>query len=266
LTVWFEAGWLMAVPKNGVSAQTLVRVLPIGSYQTAWTMLAKFRAAIGAADKAKLSGAVEVDEWFHGGVAKGGAALTGKHLVAAAVERGPDGNGYGRVRLGVVASRSAFDLRKFIRANVEAGSRIITDGLSAYQSAVAGYTHEARNESAPDADPAHTLLPGVHRVFSRCDRWLLGTHQGGVRAEHLPEYLDEFAFRWNRRNARNRGLVFMRLMEHAVGASPVAYRDLVRTDAATGEKREGPGDRSKPGTLAVEPLDRPWRRRGELVA
>ena len=62
LSVWFESAWLMAVPANGVSALTLSRILPVGSYQTAWTMLAKYRAAIHAAPKAKLSDTVEVDQ------------------------------------------------------------------------------------------------------------------------------------------------------------------------------------------------------------
>ena len=55
---------------------------------------------------------------------------------------------------------------------------------------------------------AHTLLPGVHRLFSLAKRWLEGTHQGAVRPEHLQSYLDEFIFRFNRRNARRRGLLF----------------------------------------------------------
>ncbi|MDR1427876.1 MAG: IS1595 family transposase, partial [Bifidobacteriaceae bacterium] len=189
LTVWFEAAWLMVVPKNGVSALTLSQVLPVGSYQTAWTMLGKLRFAMASLDKDKLSGAVEVDEWVHGGVAKGGHSLTGKNLVMAAVERRPGGRGFGRARLGVVASRSSWELRKFVRANVEPGSRVVTDGLSAYRSALAGYVHEALNASAPDAAEPHVLLPGVHRVFSLAERWLLGTHQGGVKREHLQEYL-----------------------------------------------------------------------------
>lgn len=124
LTVWFEAAWLMSVPKNGVSAMTLLsRVLPIGSYQTAWTMLVTLRTAMSSAGKERLSGEVEVDEWFHGGLARGGTALTGKNLVAAAAEHSPGGHGFGRVRLGVVSSRSAWDLRTFIRATVEPGSR-----------------------------------------------------------------------------------------------------------------------------------------------
>jgi hypothetical protein len=48
-------------------------------------------------------------------------------------------------------------------------------------------------------DPAHVVMPGVHRVASLLERWLLGTHQGGVSSEHLDAYLNEFTFRFNRR-------------------------------------------------------------------
>ena len=259
LTVWFEAVWLMTVPKNGVSALNLSRVLPIGSYQTAWAMLAKLRSAMSVVDKARLSGTVEVDEWFHGGVAVGGNAFTGKDLVVAAVEHSHRGRGFGRVRFGVVPDRSAYRLRGFVRAVVEPGSSIITDGLVSYQAALAGYRHEARNESAPGVGGTHTLLPGVHRVFSLADRWLLGTHQGGVQPEHLQEYLDEFAFRWNRRNTRDRGMVFYRLLQHAVAAAPVTYQDLARVGAAKPVQPSPPKERGKPGTLQADNSHRPWR-------
>jgi len=259
LTVWFEAVWLMTVPKNGVSALSLSRVLPIGSYQTAWTMLAKLCSAMSSVDKAKLSGVVEVDEWFHGGVAKGGTALTGKHLVVAVVEHAPRGRGYGRVRLGIVPARSAWQLRKFIRASVEPGTLVITDGLAAYERALAGYRHEAHNESAPNALEPSAALPGVHRVFSLAERWLLGTHQGGVKEEHLQEYLDEFTFRFNRRHTQNRGMVFYRLLQHAVNATPVTYQDLVRVGDPKPVAPPPPGSRTLPGTLETEHANRPWR-------
>jgi transposase-like protein len=262
LTVWFETIWLMTVPKNGVSAQHLYQVLPIGSYQTAWTMLTKLRTAMTSIDKAKLSGTVEVDEWFHGGIAKGGTALSGKNIVAGAVEHTP-GGGFGRIRLRVIAARTTWDLRKFIHATIEPGSRIITDALSAYQGAMAGYTHEPRNESAPDTAPPHELLPGVHRIFSLTDRWLLGTHQGGIQAEHLQEYLDEFTFRFNRRGARHRGMVFYRLLQHAITAGPATYRDLVRIGATTPTpplSRPGSGGGS-PGSTS----DQRWRPNGSRL-
>jgi len=59
-------------------------------------------------------------------------------------------------------------------------------------------------------------MPRVHRVASLLKRWLLGTHQGAVRPQQLDYYLDEFAFRFNRRSSNHRGLLFYRLLEQAV--------------------------------------------------
>jgi len=152
-------------------------------------------------------------------------------------------------------------LRKFVRATVEPGSLVITDGLSAYDRALAGYKHEARNESAPGAGPGHELLPGVHRVFSLAERWLLGTHQGGVQPEHLQEYLDEFVFRFNRRNTRQRGMVFYRLLQHAVNAAPVTYDDIVQIGGVKPDRPTPPRARGLPGTLETKPgrHTHPWR-------
>jgi hypothetical protein len=70
-------------------------------------------------------------------------------------------------------------------------------------------------------------MPAVHRVASLLKRWLLGTHQGAVSADQLDCYLDEFAFRFNRRTSRSRGLLFYRLLEQAVVTGPQPYRAIV---------------------------------------
>ena len=75
--------------------------------------------------------------------------------------------------------------------------------------------------------PAHVSLPGAHRVASLVKRWLLGTHHGAVQPDQLDYYLDEFAFRFNRRTSRSRGLLFYRLLEQAVITPPVTYGDIV---------------------------------------
>jgi ISXO2-like transposase domain len=67
----------------------------------------------------------------------------------------------------------------------------------------------------------------VHRVISLLKRWLLGTHQGAVSQEHLQDYLDEFAFRFNRRKSRSRGKLFFRLAQQAVAAEPTTHRAIV---------------------------------------
>jgi hypothetical protein len=70
-------------------------------------------------------------------------------------------------------------------------------------------------------------MSAVHRIASLLKRWLLGTHQGAVRARHLDYYLDEYTFRLNRRSAKARGSLFCRLVEQAVLTEPLTYRGIV---------------------------------------
>ena len=106
-----------------------------------------------------------------------------------------------------------------------------TDGWSGYLGLeAAGYSHEPVNLAASAGDAADRL-PAIHLVFGLAKRWLLGTHHGAVSKKHLPAYLDEFAFRFNRRTARTLSHRFARLIEHAVQISPTTYRTLVAEPA-----------------------------------
>src|SRR5690625_1243822 len=157
LSTWFEAIWLFTSSKAGVSAMTLHRVLPINSYQTAWTMLAKIRSALAQANLEPLKGRVEVDETFIGGVKSGksGRGAGGKVLVAGAIEI--TDTGWGRARMALIADASGSSLREFIIANVAPGSTIISDAWKGYPPATQGYSHEPLNVSASGA-PAHESL------------------------------------------------------------------------------------------------------------
>ena len=96
-----------------------------------------------------------------------------------------------------------------------------TDGWTGYNGLSGlGYEHKRTILSA-SGDPAHVAMPGVHRIASLLKRWILGTHQGSVVPEHLHSYLEEFTFRFNRRNSKSRGLVFFRLMEQVVTTKPI---------------------------------------------
>ena len=70
-----------------------------------------------------------------------------------------------------------------------------------------------------------------HRIASLFKRWLLGTTQGAVDADHLQSYLNEFVFRFNRCNARHRGLLFQRLLTQAVQGQPRTFKSLVANPA-----------------------------------
>ena len=133
-----------------------------------------------------------------------------------------------RIRMQVIPDASGGSLCSFIESSVEPGSTIHTDGWQAYASIVKkGYTHEVSPIRARPRE-ASKLLPHVHRVASLLKRWLLGTHQGAVEPQHLPYYLDEFTFRFNRRTSQSRGKLFYRLMQQAVATEPITYAALVQ--------------------------------------
>jgi transposase-like protein len=178
LRQWFQAMWRVTTQKNGASALGLQRILGLGSYETAWTWLHKLRRAMVRPGRDRLSGDVEVDETFVGGVEEGGGRrhVGKKVLVAVAVEI--RGTAIGRVRLQRIRDSSAECLLPFVRDAVTPGSRVLTDGWPSYLGlTAAGYIHK-RQVIRGNEEAADTPLPRVHRVASLLKRWLLGTHQG----------------------------------------------------------------------------------------
>ena len=175
----------------------------------------------------RLAGLVEVDETFIGGEEHGlrGGRQPGKKVLTGIAVEISEPKGIGRCRMAVLADASAATLGPFVAGNVEPGSRVITDGWVGYNGlAGRGYAHERRNQKAAarrGEDPGD-LLPAVHRVASLCKRWLLGTHQGRVDPAHLQAYLNEFAFRFNRRHSRSRGLVSTACWISQPGTTPSA--------------------------------------------
>lgn len=226
LTTWFEAAWHVTTAKNGLSAKTVERSLGT-SYRVAWTMLQRFRVAMVRAERERLSGEVEVDETYIGGVEKGGkrGRGTAKSLVVIAVEaRQP--KGFGRVRMRCIPDASGDRLIPFVCDAVVPGAVILTDGWGGYNDLTKHGYERRKTVLASSGDPAHVSMPGVHRVASLLKRWILGTHQGSVTPAHLQSYLEEFTFRFNRRTSRSRGLVFRRLLEQAVVTGPVTEADV----------------------------------------
>ena len=224
LTLWFRAMWQVTSQKNGISALGLQRVLGLGSYKTAWTLLHKLRRAMVRPGRERLSGVVEVDEAYWGGEESGvrGRQTEDKALIAVAAEA--DGENIGRIRLGHIPDTDRTTLHGFIQQSIEPGSTVVTDGLQAYRE-LEGYVHDRQIQKHQPTDAEH-LLPRVHRVVSLLKRWLLGTHQGGIAQEYLQDYLNEFTFRFNRRASASRGKLFYRLAQQAVQVLPVPFDSL----------------------------------------
>ncbi len=239
LRVWFRAIWYVVGQKNGVSALGVQRVLGLKRYETVWIWLHKLRTAMVRPGRERLSGTVEMDETFIGGKRPGkrGRGAEGKSIVIVVVE--DKGNRIGRVRLRRVANAAGESLIPTAEECVEPGSAIRTDAWSGYNRlAASGYEHIVANESA---NVGENLLPLAHRVAALLKRWLLGTHQGAVRASHLDYYLDEYTFRFNRRASRSRGKLFYRLLQQAVALDPVRGHEI----------HGGRNDRPKPQDIGV---------------
>jgi transposase-like protein len=216
LKLWFIAAWDITAQKYGASALGVKRVLGVDSYETAWSWLHKLRRAMVRPGRDRLSGVIEVDETYVGGEETGvkGRYTKRKAIVAIAVE--VEGEHMGRIRLQRVPNVQAKTLTRFVRDTCEPGSVIQTDGWGGYRPLPGlGFTHEVTVLSQ-SPEPAHISMPHVHRVASLLKRWLLGTYQGAASNAHLQCYLDEFTFRFNRRGANHRGLLFYRLLEQAM--------------------------------------------------
>ena len=189
LRLWFLAAWELTSQKYGANALGLQRVLGLGSYKTAWVWLHKLRRAMVRPDRDQLSGVVQVDESYVGGVEAGvrGRETIKKAIVAIAAE--VDGRKIGRIRLRWVPDLSAPVLRGFVKDSIAPASTVHTDGWPSYQGlAKLGFRHTVTNLST-SGDHAHVLMSAVHRVASLLKRWVLGTLQGGIAREHLPYLL-----------------------------------------------------------------------------
>ena len=212
-----------------MSALGLQRVLGFKSYETAWAWMHKLRRAMVRPDRDLLAGVVEVDETFVGGVSTGkDGAGSDKVPVMVAVEKTGKGRQLGRIRLEATDRPGTVGLREFAERMVVPGSTIRTDGAQFLRKlADNGYTHEFTNGySAPP-------LSYVSVSGGLLKRWLTGTLHFAVAEHQLPYYLDEFTFRFNRRDANSRGLLFYRLIEQAANTDPQPLHTLLRPERNT---------------------------------
>ena len=163
-----------------MSAKTLERTIGT-SYRVAWMMLQRFRVAMVSSERKQLSGTIEVDETFIGGVqqvGKRGRGATKSIMVIAVEMKQP--KGFGRIRMRFIPDASGSSLQSFVRDAVAPGSTVHTDGWGGYNKlSELGFSHEVTVMTS-SGDPAHVSMPGVHRIASLLKRWVLGTHQGSV--------------------------------------------------------------------------------------
>jgi hypothetical protein len=169
---------------------------------------------------------VELDQSFLGGRSHGKpGGASGKAPITIAVERLASGR-LGRVRLDLAEVLNGVDQVEFAREVIAPDTEIHTDGAFVLtRLADHGFIHHAtRGYLADDLD---AVMPGPHLVSSLLKRWTAGTLHHRISRQHLPYYLDEFTFRFNRRTSRARGLLFYRLLQQAAGSDPHPLSELI---------------------------------------
>jgi Zn ribbon nucleic-acid-binding protein len=215
LKVWFRAVFEISSRKNGISAKDLQRILGFGSYETAWTWLHKLRGALVRPGRESLAKDVEIDEAFVLG------KNMGKALVLVATETD------GRVRMAHAENNDAETCKRFADAEIAPDAAVTSDGHKGYSAKSLGERpHEAVVQTKAERAEADTLQR-AHWTISLLKRWLLGTHGGAVGHKHLQAYLDEYAFRHNRRATKGVGRIAARTIEYLVKSAPKTMRQLV---------------------------------------
>jgi transposase-like protein len=221
---WFAAIYLICESKKGISALQVKRMLKIGSYETAWYLCHRIRSAM-TDESDKLSGTVEIDETYIGGVVRGkGRAYTGnKSMVVGAVERG------GRVKLRVVEKGKPGEVKKFIKETVaDDAEAIYTDESNIYGD-LNDYNTEHRrvNHTAKEWVNGNVHTNTVESVWSLFDRGVIGSYHK-VSKKHLPAYLKEFEFRFN---SRENPHLFRDTILALIDSEALTYTKLTKTAA-----------------------------------
>ena len=216
LKMWFRAIFEISTRRTGISAKDLQRIMGFGSYKTAWSWLHKLRAAMVRSDSEPLGPFVQIDEALVGG--KGSPH---KELVLVAAEAG------GRVRLAHVENNDKETLKRFADGQIAADAHVVTDGHAGYDAKSLGQRHHQAAVQTKAERREKDAVQGCHWTISLLKRWLIGTHAGAVRDKHLQAYLDEYAFRHNRRKTNGVGRIAARVIESLVARPPMTMRQIV---------------------------------------
>jgi transposase-like protein len=227
LQKWFLATLLLCEAKKGMSAHQLKRTIwgqHNGSYKTAWYLCHRIRAAMKEAERPMLDGTVEMDETYVGGKNRGGgkgARLDNKEVVIGLRQRNGD------LRFFHAEDAKSGTLAKYIRENISTDVEVlITDSFPAYKNAVGDAEHKIVNHHAGEyvryENGACVTTNTVESAFSLLKRGIMGSWHK-ISAKHLPAYLAEMEFRFNRRKSST---LLLDTLRHMVTAPVLTFQKL----------------------------------------
>jgi transposase len=207
LKTWFYAMYLMGSTRCGISAKQIQRETGV-TYKTAWRMFRQIRSLLSEEGMQLEGSTVEMDEMYHGGkrqrIGRRGRPSAGSHKVAVVgmVERSENG------RVGRVVARVASDAKKetvhgLAKEYILPASTVYTDQFVSYDGLEnAGYTHRRINHAEKIYVSGDVHTQAIEGFWSLVKRGIGGVYHS-VSAKYLQTYLDEYAFRYNRRHMGN---------------------------------------------------------------
>jgi len=217
---WFLAVYLMCDSKKGISANQLGRMIGV-SYKTAWYLCHRIREAMKCDESQKLTGTIEADETFVGGVydKRRKRVQFEKPCVVGVIQRG------GPVRARKIQSRGARAIAPFIQQSVEPGAALMTDDYAGYRKIGKKYEHDSVNHSHFEYVRGNTHTNSIENFWSLFKRGLVGSFHK-VSEKHLDRYLDEFTYRFN---GRKDDLLFPNTLRNLVNGKALPFEKLTKT-------------------------------------
>ncbi|MGI9280569.1 MAG: IS1595 family transposase [Endozoicomonas sp.] len=199
---WFLAIFLMTQTKNGISALELSRQLGI-SYNASWRLKHKLMQVMKERDDSHpLTGDVQIDDAYWGGEKHGdkrGRGSENKHPFVAAVQTNDDGHPQ-YMRLSMVTSFRKKELELWAQKHLSGSPCcVVSDGLGAFKGiADAGHQHTAIVTGGGHESVTNELFTWVNTMIGNAKNSLKGSYHS-INPKHLPRYLAEFCYRFNRR-------------------------------------------------------------------
>ena len=201
LTTWFLGMYLLTQPKNGTSVLELKRQLGIG-YNAAWRMKHKLLQVMKERDDGKpLSGIIQLDDAYWGGEHHGGKrgrGAPGKTPFVAAVQTNEDGHPIA-MRFTKLKGFRKDEIAQWAQRHLAASSIVVSDGLSCFNGVEeAGCQHEVIVTGGGPKSVTLEAFTWVNTMIGNVKNSLYGSYHA-ISDAHLPRYLAEFCYRFNRR-------------------------------------------------------------------